>query len=571
MGGDLQDFGERPEMNLLNHNEIELTEQLILTLRSLQLPLVPDREHDVLEALIEHAEYSFYSPNDLAILIANEMSIWEDSGEVGRNLNEAVRIALEHVPPVLKSINARTYFSLYKRLRSGTSDTAGLTHSAARRLLSRASLIAHLLGEERFSCSQVARLLQATESSLDVPHGAVAVLARELNMLPSLDRYTAIEVLQKDDFELAVALFPDSDVADSNVLAAAEIESWMPESNVTHLLDLLSRGRESASEPTWPYLQVLHWCLTPIEFYDHPASYLYEFSPRGQVAKEIFNKYPTVTGNPVLNNAKAVETINATWARNRGGEDAHALVALLAILESLPFIARRQIARVLRAWLWRIIELKSVEPVPVVAVTDQRLVLKFVAHVCGNETYTQGVIEQRVVDFLSYLAFQGDGWRVRGIRDGVNASNLSRKKLGDLEFTNVDQRSAIAIEAHGGFLSSTYVADHQRSLSRIVNQRLEDSWLDLDDPESWSIRVLFVAHAREVSGLPVNEVLHGVAVEYEYLDYGEFFELALGRSTKIQQLASFEEYVTDVLNLSTVRESVREKFRELITKRGSDN
>lgn len=539
------------------------TESLLLALRSLQLPVVPESEPDVLDSLLERAEQKTLAPNDFAILIETEAEAWAKTGDAGKNLRDAVDGALKYVPPILAPLKANTYFNLHKRLKAGTSDAAGLTHKVAVRLLSRASLIGHLLQEEKFSCSQIARLLKATEHSLDVPYNAVVVVARGLELLPQLDQYYAVDHLQSEDAKLALTLYPDSDVKESSIIASEAIEKWMPDSNVRLQLELLSGGSGDETEPTWPYLQILHWCLTPIEFYDHPASYLYEFAPRGRVADGIFLRYPAATGNPVLNNAKAVETLNATWARNRGSDDAHALVALLDSLESLPFVPRRQVARVLRAWLFRIIELKSITITPIDQVEDKDFVLKFVSHVCRWQTNTQGVIEQRVVDYLSFLAFQGEGWRVRGIKDGVNASNLSRKKLGDLEFTNVDNRAAIAIEAHGGHLSYTYVANHLRSLSRSIEQRLEDSWLDLDDAEAWSIRILFVAHSREESNLPVYETLHGVEVEYDYIDYSQLLSMAINRSTEKQQLECFGEFVTEVLNRETVRESARDKFRKI--------
>lgn len=107
-----------------------------------------------------------------------------------------------------------------------------------------------------------------------------------------------------------------------------------------------------------------------------------------------------------------------------------------------------------RAWF----ELETSTPVPLptdLTAEDIERVVFF--DIADNETYTQGVLEQRIVDGLALLAFSGEGWRPKGIGDSVNASNLSRRKLGDVEFTNVDGRTAIALEAHGGQLSINYV------------------------------------------------------------------------------------------------------------------
>lgn len=529
-----------------------------------ELPLAVGQESAALAAVAAHGATNGWTSDDYALVLEGATELWQTSDTVDVHLRGAVDEALRFTPPVLDGINAKVYFEMYVKLREGGGDVARLTHSVSRRLLSRSSLVAHLLGEEFFSCSQVARLLAATEASLDVPHGAISVIARKLDLLPGLNREAAGHELWVSDQALSVALFPDSSVAETSTIAGEETQTWLPEVDVALLLRRLSGSDQPDGQPFWPYLQMLHWCLTPIEFYDHPASYLYEFAPRGHVGIDLFGRYPTVTGNPVLNNAKAVQTLNSTWARNRGGDNAHALVALLATIESLPFVPRRQVARVLRAWLWRIIELLTVKPVPIdVHVTDE-LFTKVTDYVTENETYTQGVIEQRVVDALAVLAFDKPGWRARGLGDGVNASNLSRHKLGDVEFANVDERRAIALEAHGGHLSVTYVRDHARSLSRIIEQRLAESWLALDDPKAWTVEVLFAAHSMASSGLPQMEVLHGVNVVYEYINYRKLVSIALKDSTANDRTASFEFYVIDQLNSDTVRESTRDKLRAII-------
>ncbi len=537
---------------------------LAQVVRSWQLPLPSDAEDLALDAVTNLATGRAMSIDDFAIVLDHQTDTWRTTDTVGPDLRAAMTAALATTPTSNASIDARAYFAMYERLRRGTSDVAGLSQSVSRRLLSRTTLIAHLLGEERFSCSQVARLLAATEASLDVPYGAVQVIARELGMLPTLDRDAAGQILWGADQALSLALFPDSSLAETCEIAAAEVEVWLPEVDVATLLNRLAKSDRPDGEPTWPYLQILHWCLTPVEFYDHPASFLYEFAPRGQVGLALFGRYPTVTGNPVLNNAKAVETLNSTWARNRGGDDAHALVAILGTIESLPYVPRRQVARVLRAWLTRVIELRTVTPVLLNPEMTPVIVERLIDYIITTETNTQGVIEQRAVDCLATLVFDKPGWRSRGLGDGVNASNLSRHKLGDVEFTKVDDRIAIALEAHGGHLSATYVADHQRSLARVVNQRLSESWSLLDDPENWTIRVIFVAHSRDASGLPTTETLHGVHVEYEYMDYEDLVSLMSINSTTDDQVAAFELYVVDALNKSNVRESARERFRQIV-------
>lgn len=539
-----------------------MTTPLSQSVRSLMLPLDRSRHDDVMSDLVVFANARGLDSADLAIVLDEELKSWERHGVAGETLRGALDVALKFTPAVLEPIDGRAYMRMYTKLRARSGEIAGLTHVLARDLLSRASLIAHLLDAERMSCSQIARLLASTDTELDVAYGSLVIIARELNLLPELPRASKYSALWHSDQRLSLLLFPDSSVGESNEIAAEALQAWVRERDVLELLTALNPSG-SVEEPSWPYLQILHWCLTPLEYFDHPASYLYEFKPRGQAGNELFANYPAVTGNPVLNNAKAVETLNQTWSRNRGGEDAHALVALVQALEALPAVPRKEAARVLRAWLWRVIELRTVEPNLLDAEASPDVIDTVVDFISTDESNTQGVIEQRVVDYLSYLAFAEPGWRPRGLGDGVNASNFSRHKLGDVEFTNVDLRCAVALEAHGGHLSLTYVRSHQKSLARIVEQRLAESWANLDDPSAWSIRVIFVAHSRE-AGLPEFDLLHGVPISYEYLDYAALVDKAHALSSERDRRDAFEVYVLEALNRQTVRESVRQRFRRII-------
>ena len=539
-------------------------DSLLLALRTLQLPIESNVDTEVLESLIEYAESASLLPDDLAIEIQEGLRGWGSTGEVSSCLNEVMDLALQFTPALLESLTSRQYLDLYSKLRKGSNDSAGISHTKSRRLLSRFSLIAHLLQTETFSCSQIARMLKAVEPTLDVSYGAVQILARYLSLRPSLTQYEIGEVLWEQDSKLSTTLFPDSSLEESNSIAGDEAQNWLPEVDFSRLLSRLSGVSLGKAAITWPYLQILHWCLVPIEKYDHPASYLYEFSPRGQVALALFSRYEVSTGNPILNNAKAVETLNMIWARNRGGDDAHALAEILQVLDSLPFIQRRQVARVLRGWLIRVIELCTVVPTNLDTDISHDAVLKMFEFICKQETNTQGVIEQRTVDCLAVLALELPGWRARGLGDSVNASNLSRKKLGDVEFVNVDERKAIALEAHGGFLSQTYVRDHQRSLARGIEQRLEDSWASLDDPASWTVEVLFVAHSWEESGLPESECLHGVNVTYKYVRYEKLLLMAIEGSNEFDRIKAFQLHVIQALNKTTVRETARAKYRSIL-------
>lgn len=341
----------------------------------------------------------------------------------------------------------------------------------------------------------------------------------------------------------------------------------MPEVNLDDSLLALADSREASIN--WPYLQILHWCCMPIEFFDHPTSYLYEFHPRGEIAQTLFLNYQRqlsiATANPILNNAKAVQTLNTAWARNRGGDAAQALVSIVGLLESLPFGVRRQVGQILRAWLHRIIELNSSQIEPFSGPVSSASINRVVDAVCKRGSKTQGVLEQRVVDCLSFLAFGRQGWRAKGIGDSINASNFSKHKLGDVEFANIAPRKAIAVEAHGGYLSAVYVEGHRRSLSRIIEMRLAESWSAIDEPANWSIKVFFVAHSFERrEKLPRCETICDVRVHYKYWTYGTLKRLAYRRPLQPLDISEvFYEHLIQALNQPTVRQEVRETFTTL--------
>lgn len=507
--------------------------------------------------------------DDYVILLNQQLEEWRQGSPPKPELTKAVESLLEDSEAASLGLSGQDYFSLYSSLqKGGRRDWRGLSSETARRLLSRSLFIYQSLKLEKMSTSQLARVFVSLESSLDVPYKAIQVIARHFKLLPGITVKELNESIWPLDVRYAKAHFTDDSLVDSCMRCQELCEKWVPENNLaSDLLELTSTlrgGYDSNQKDFWPYIQILHWCTLPIELYDHPASHLYEFGPRGNVATELFGKYPDVaTANPVLNNAKAVAQLDSHWARNRSGDDAHALVRILQLLESLPFSSRRQIGRIIRGWLVRLIELKTgtfeaLEVADLLAAA--RSLSGFIVH---SESKTRGVIEQRVVDALSVLAFQSNDWKAKGLGDSVNASSFSCHKLGDVEFANVDERRAIGIEAHGGRVSSVYVDDHRKSLSRIVEQRLGESWESIDTPENWEITVLFVAH-EFADDLPSSDVLFGVSISYQYWHYQELVDKAFVDSSPDAISEAFGRYFLYAMNQTTVPQWVRDIARTIL-------
>jgi hypothetical protein len=533
--------------------------------RGLQLPVPYGHDHEVYNAVHDALSTgNEKTPDDVALALSDGIEEWSLTGKPAKYIKTAVRAALSLFNDDY-AVSDEAYFKAYGKLRGGNKrDFRAVPHETAIRLLSRTRTIGYLVAQERYSCSQVALTLAATEKSLTVSYKAVQAITDALGVTPALDENAAGKSLRETDSARAELIFADSDARESCTVAAEHIASLAPGTtrHVEDSLVTMLEAPQTRKDAQWSYLQILHWCITPLEFYDHPASFLYEFSPRSNLATEIMEFYPASTGNAILNNAKAVSAFDRSWANNRYAIDGHAVVALLELLESLPFVARRDVARILRSWLVRIVELKKdpYQPLPEMFFDEYVALSEYLAE---HDTGTQGVIEQRAVDALSVLAYGGVGWVPRGLGDSVHASNLSRKKLGDIEFANLDLRRAIALEAHGGPLSPAYVRAHQKSLARIIDMRLEDSWAALDEPSNWSIEVVFIAHDL-AENLPTSEVISDVPVSYIYIDYKTFIDRTLASHGRESVASAFDTYFLAAMNERRVRQSAREQVVKLV-------
>lgn len=547
----------------------KLISPLNVFIQRLELPIRDEERTETLVRLREIAppELSL-SEGDFLIALTQEFEEWRKGESPGGLLVDAVGALLDTTQAQSLGITGGIYFALHDTLRSGGKDWRGLSHSTASRLLSRSLFIYHALRFEQMSASQIARILASLESSLYVPYKAIQVIAKKLGYLPAISVEKLQEIIWPEDSNFANYYFTDSTLEGSIDRCQELCASWLSERNLSEYLRLLVMSPDGSKglkdRDFWPYIQILHWCLLPIEFYDHPVSHLYEFNPRGFVATDLFSRYKIVsTNNPILNNAKAVAKLDSHWARNRSGENAHALVDLLDLLESLPFYGRREVGRVIRGWIVRLIELKSGEYKSIVVDDAYGLAKKLSKFVCSNESNTRGVLEQRVVDALSVLVFEKPGWKAKGLGDSVNASNFSSHKLGDVEFVNVDKRSAIAIEAHGGRVSTPYVNAHRKSLHRIVEQRLSESWGSLDFAENWRIKVIFVAHEFAVD-LPNGDDIHMVPVEYEYWPYEKLIDMAFNGRAEDDISRAFHQYFIQVLNGGSVPQWIRDIAEKII-------
>lgn len=540
-----------------------MNSELLAEINKLQLPHHFGAEIDAgwIEELL--AEFG-KSASDLAYQLADDVRRWQEGSKPSNLVEYVVGAYLELVRVDEFSLSGEQYLGLFDRVQVGDKKNwRGVDWFTAKALLSKARLIGYLQCEERYSASQVVKVLSATERSLRVPFQAVNLVGGCFGASVVPPEKDVIDFTWEIAEKLGNNLFVDASIIESCYIASQKANEYTPTQTLQSDLVALS-GEASGSGPSWNYLQMLYWQALILEFYDHPSTRLYEFVPRGESAKHAFKKFEVSTDNPFLNNAKGTAALGAEWALNRGGLDAHALVSVLALLEDHPRSASVETARILRAWIVRTLALEREKRAYLEILDLHEAFERLVNEVCSGGTNTYGVLEQRVVDTLGVLIYSKDSWRSSGLGDHVNATNTSRKKLGDIEFASVEQLQAVAIEAHGGRLTRAYLDSHNLSLERSIGNRLESAWLGLAEAKDWKVQVIFVAHQFSNEEFPVESEMHGVTVKFEYINYYELQKRAFENSKITQREDAFNKWIVSVLNSSNVRQSVRQKAAELL-------
>ena len=551
-----------------------IPQSLRMSLDGLQLPRSPHLTTDY-DWIIPVLEQYGRTIEDAAIQINNDVADWQNGATPSDFLEAVITAGLEAYHQDQYSLTGTEYLEVFRKISSGGDKWRGCEWWDTRLLLSKTRVIGYLQREEGYSASQIVRMLAATDTSLHVPFQAIQCISSSLGSQSKPPKLNEIDKAWKRDSNYGDSLFADSSLEDSLEVAGAIAKRFVPDSHIeTYLKSLVGEvDQDENAEVNWPYFQILYWLSLIVEYYDHPAGSLYEFSPRGKSALHTFDKFKLSTGNPILNNAKATASLSREWALNRGAEDAHALVALIETLESIPHFAGTEIARILRAWVVRTLALYKEERKVLVLKDPDVAYTRLVEKVAKGETYTHGVVEQRVVDALSNLAFVEDAsWRAHGLGDHVNASNLSRKKLGDVEFTKYSQGgqdqpnsiSSVALEAHGGNLTKIYVENHLKTLAISVQDRFEQDWSKITDPEFCHVDVIYVAHSWNVDVPRERTQLSGIVVDLDYMNYDELKSRALASSSDEERLSCFNQWVLNVLNSHRVRQSVRNIAAEIM-------
>jgi hypothetical protein len=498
---------------------------------------------------------------DVPTWLALEIEGWRQSGKPSRQLEGAVFAYIDAGEDDIGGLLAEKYFALHKRLAAEPL----LGHDGASALLSHARLIILLAADESFSAAQIAKLVAARDMRTPVVWRQVDAILSMLGREPSL-RVGDVEQLYTVDRDLELEIFAD---AEESVCIEMVAEAGRRMGFPGDIQGALQTLLPADDPPKGPYLQMLHFQCVLAEFYDHDLSAIYEFNPRGEASEWLFAQYPDsleVAGNPFLNNAKSVDKLGWEWARSKDAvrrAEAYALVQLIEGLDSMGFAAKRELASWIRRLLVRRIKLGEGVSVDLPNVLSPPQTLSLLKAVSVGETRTRGILEQRLLDAACSLRHAPSEWIPRGLMDSVNATNISRKKCGDCDFQNSDERQVVAYEAHAGRLTNLYIRAHLRTLARVLKERQKE-WAENVGPNlAWSLEVVFVAHEADLSEIPVVEDIGDVEIEIQIMTFSDLLD-ALDPHDKIAQSA-LRDYVLEPLSRPRTPDVVRKTFIGLIS------
>lgn len=454
---------------------------------------------------------------------------------------------------------SENYFACHKELTTNQL----LTFEMASSYLSHLLLIIRLADEDKMSCAQIAVIMLAMNPSVTFERRSLQPVLAKLKVSASQNFGTdQINELWASDNDSFIDVFGDASFQECIDKVSNVAISLGYSSNLQEQLVILSNFQNDISKYV-PYIQILHYQCSIIEYHDHLVRDFYEFSPRGVACKALLEKYPdniTNASNPFLNNAKSVSLVDMSWAaskKQKEYEGALALFHILSGMDRLGYSARKELAQWLRFFIHRFLALAKPLNCPLPESLTLENYQNLISNIAKSNTGTKGILEQRVVDSFC-LAIYDSEWVSRGIGDAVNASNLSKKKLGDCDFQNYTEKKVHAYEAHGGLLTQSYLDEHVKTLPKLIKPRLKE-WRNISISDKWSVEIKFVAHDFNAK-LPETLEVDGVVISIEFMTYAELFaQINLNNSLKY-----LNDHFLSPLSESKTPAFVRSSFLGLI-------
>ncbi|MDN3717431.1 hypothetical protein [Vibrio breoganii] len=525
-------------------------------LRTLLLPINLKLEETCVEALRDDLLNTLggnFEEHELWLL--GQIDCWQEDNKPPPALKKLVCHLLEVGNYDYKTEISTTYFACHGDLIK----THLFSHSSASSYLSNLLLIARLADEDKMSSAQISVIMNAMNPSINFERRSLQPIIAKMKISAgsSFGKKEIDELWEMDKSSIEDA-FGDLGLTGC-IDKVTEIASSLGyKKDLSYQLEVLANQNDTPEKYT-PYIQILHYQCSILEYYDHLVKDFYEFSPRGQACTRLLDKYPNSiknASNPFLNNAKSVALVDSSWAaskKNKEYEGALVLFHILSELDKLGYAARKELAQWLRYFIHRFLDLAEPLGNPLPNQLNENKFNKALEALLQMNSGTKGIIEQRIVDALCLASYQKD-WKSRGIGDAVNTSNLSKKKLGDCDFQKFDSKEVHAYEAHGGNLSQGYLDEHMRTLPKLLKPRLNE-WQSFSDVSDWKVTIWFIAH--EFSAIVPDKVnISGVDVEVKFLSFTKF-------ATQVgveHALPFLKSHLIEPLSKSTTPAFVRRAF-----------
>ncbi|OFK22804.1 hypothetical protein [Olsenella sp. HMSC062G07] len=187
-----------------------------------------------------------------------------------------------------------------------------------------------------------------------------------------------------------------------------------------------------------------------------------------------------------------------------------------------------------------------------------------------KDAASNGMFDQRLVDFLTMCAHDYDKWVARGLGSSVNETNASGRKFGDVEYLSLEDRRAMHVyEAHGGGLRDEYVQDHINSLVGTVDY-FKNVAEDRGERFERDVEVAYVAH--DVSRLirfkdGHAEEIGSIPFTFRFMTFYDLLEEAGGIDYVSEQTDLFDELVHHRISRLPDSYSLKQRYLKIISKK----
>lgn len=527
-------------------------------LLSASLPIDPNSMATAAKRVAEHyaqAPSTTTIPvEEIAERFSEMWNLWlNGSQEPSKELKDVVSTAI-CVDESMSRL-ATDYFKLEAKLE----EKQYMPRSHAIALIGCAPLIRTLVKEQHLGLDRIRTILNVPSATFDAINSVLGSIGIRSTFDPA-----DIPRIHEADIADVAAMFGDTspEEADSTFMNLLGFFSRC-DALGSDIIELGIIGFE-------PYLFILYFELLTLETTDRfPGRAVYECSPRSTSVKSLWNSmYHPTQENPYLNNAKSVYSLDASWAETKlskqTGNGSLMLAEAFDILAELPYTTRRRVAHVIRCYLILIANERQ-RRTPL-APASQITIERFIERVAKSNSLTRGVLDQRLVDFLTRIVHPETDWFARGLGSSVNETNAAGRKYGDEEYLDLNSRKAIrAYEAHGGSLRDEYVQAHINSLHDTVRYH-QGAAKQRSEAYEMSVEVTYVAH--DVSRLDKFhnghlEDIEGVPFTFRFITFYDLVQEAGGIGVAQGHLQDYEELVHERISKLPDVYPLKARYREI--------